>query len=58
MLSGADILKALLQCHEGMNLNLSKLCQTTDGVGKNNGVETMLKTHMEDCGNVINIAKF
>ena len=27
--TGADIMKALLQCLEGMNLNLSKLVSTT-----------------------------
>ena len=51
--TGADILKALLQCLAAKNLNLSRLVSiTTDGapsmVGKNKGVVSLLQKQMEN----------
>ena len=51
--TGADILKALLQCLAAKNLILSRLVSiTTDGalsmVGKNKGVVSLLQKHMEN----------
>ena len=53
--TGADILKALLQCTNRMSLNLSKLVSiTTDGapamIGKNKGAVALLQKHLEDIG--------
>ena len=51
--TGADILKALLQCLAAKNLNLFRLVSiTTDGslsmVGKNRGVVSLLQKHVEN----------
>ena len=53
--TGADILKALLQCTNRMSLDLSKLVSiTTDGVpamiGKNKGAVALVQKHLEDIG--------
>ena len=50
--TGADILKALLQCFEAKNVGLSRLVSiTTDGapsmVGKNKVVVSLLQKHIE-----------
>ena len=52
-ITGADILKALLQCLAAKNLDFSRLVSiTTDGapsmVGKNKGVVSLLQKHMEN----------
>ena len=52
-ITGADILKPLLQCANGMSLNLSKLVLVaTDGaltmIGKKIGVVALLQKHLED----------
>ena len=51
--TGADILKALLQCTSNMSLDLSKLVSvTTDGapamIGRNKGAVALLQKHLED----------
>ena len=53
--TGADILKALLQCTNRMSLDLSKLVSiTTDRapamIGKNKGAVALLQKHLEDIG--------
>ena len=60
-ISGADILKTLLQCRETINENLSKLVSiTTDEaplmVGKK-GAVSLFQKHMEDLGINNNITK-
>jgi len=50
--TGADILKALLQCTNSMSLDLSKLVSVkTDGapamIGKNKGAVALLQKHLE-----------
>ena len=53
--TGADILKALLQCINSLSLDLSKLVSvTTDEapsmIGKNKGAVALLQKHLEDLG--------
>ena len=53
--TGADILKALLQCTNRISLGLSKLVSaTTDGapvmIGKNKGAVALLQKHLKDIG--------
>ena len=53
--TGADILKAMLQCTNSMSLDLSKLLSiTTDGalamIGKNKDAVTLLQKHLEAFG--------
>ncbi|XP_076811749.1 general transcription factor II-I repeat domain-containing protein 2A-like [Clavelina lepadiformis] len=60
--TGADILKALLQCTNSLNLDLSKLVSvTTDGapamIGKNKGAVALLQKHLEDLGRNDKISK-
>jgi hypothetical protein len=60
--TGADILKALLQCTTDMQLDLLKLVSvTTDGapamVGKNKGAVALLQKHLEGLGIKHNVRK-
>ena len=60
--TGADILKALLQCTNSMSLDLSTLVSvTTDGapamIGKNKGAVALLQKHLEDLGRNEKISK-
>jgi hypothetical protein len=60
--TGADILKALLQCNTDMKLDLLKLVSvTTDGapamVGKNKGAVALLQKHLEGLGIKHNVRK-
>ena len=53
--TGADILKALLQCTNRMSLDLSKLVSITTGgasamIGKNKGAVALLQKHLKDIG--------
>ena len=60
--TGADILKALLQCTSNMSLDLSKLMSVTaDGapamIGRNKGAVALLQKHLENLGRNDKITK-
>ena len=60
--TGADILKALLQCTSNMSLDLSKLVSVTaDGapamIGRNKGAVALLQKHSENLGRNDKITK-